>query len=871
MESVDITADQTTKLRRGLRLNILLPLTLLLLIIVSIFIISSLRNEQAQTADDVKELHLVMQHFYDVTLKNEAKKLETALTLLKDNQMLQQAFLSRDRQSLLEHGTPIFQQLFSTGHVSHFYFHDIEQVNFLRLHQPERFGDTIERITLRDAKASGKPQSGIEMGPLGTFTLRVVLPWYQEQQLLGYLELGEEIGLLFNNTEGLHGTDFTITIDKKYLTREAWEHRAKRLPKAADWERLPTSVITYQSSAFPDTFFQAPLSNEGARVEFDDRFYQVVSLPLQDAGNRTIGQIFHLHDVTERVDSTRRSIYAVAQLTTILGVGVFTLFYVLTGRAEALLKASRSEITREGRQKEITQARHVQELEQEVSARQKAESVLAEQNASLKHLLTTSPAVIYTSHVDGDCAATFISDNVERMVGYKPQAFISDPAFWLSHIHPDDRENILSELSAVFDDQEHTMEYRFLDKEGNYRWVLDCMRLARDADNKPWELVGYWVDITERKHIEISNIRANRALKTLSECNMALVKSRETHIFQQSICDILVNSGGYEIAWIAYEQDDPPNTIKMVNHAGEQPDCLRHLHINHSDNEPVAVAIRTGQTQIIQNAKHNSELIECTAQLGYRSCIALPLANDERAYGAISIHASEPDAFDSAEVKLLEELAGDLAFGIQARRYRTERDSAQSALDNVLLETVDAIARTVEKRDPYTAGHQHRVSQLSVAIAEKMGLGDNRIVGLRLGGSIHDIGKIYIPAEILNRPGRLTEHEFGLIKTHSQVGYDIMEGVYFPWPVKEMILQHHERLDGSGYPQGLKGDEIIIEARIIAVADIVEAITSHRPYRPSLGIDKALEVIHEDAGIGLDKDVVNTCITLFKEGDFEWS
>jgi putative nucleotidyltransferase with HDIG domain len=162
------------------------------------------------------------------------------------------------------------------------------------------------------------------------------------------------------------------------------------------------------------------------------------------------------------------------------------------------------------------------------------------------------------------------------------------------------------------------------------------------------------------------------------------------------------------------------------------------------------------------------------------------------------------------------------------------------------------------------------VSQLSRAIAQEMGLDRERIDGLRLGASIHDIGKIYLPAEILSKPVKLTDLEYELVKSHTQVGYDILKGIEFPWPVAEMAYQHHERLDGSGYPQGLKDDEICLEARIAAVADVVEAISGYRPYRPALGIDAALEEITKHRGVLYDPVVVDTCLKLFREKSFDF-
>ena len=155
-----------------------------------------------------------------------------------------------------------------------------------------------------------------------------------------------------------------------------------------------------------------------------------------------------------------------------------------------------------------------------------------------------------------------------------------------------------------------------------------------------------------------------------------------------------------------------------------------------------------------------------------------------------------------------------------------------------------------------------RVSVIATAIAQKMGLDQHRIDGLKLAAEIHDLGKIYIPGEILNRPGRLRDEEFQLIKTHSQIGYEIIQDVDFPWPVATIIVQHHERLDGSGYPGGLKGDEILLESRIIAVADVLEAITSHRPYRPALGLEKGLDIIKQGRGRTFDADVVDACVEL---------
>ena len=180
------------------------------------------------------------------------------------------------------------------------------------------------------------------------------------------------------------------------------------------------------------------------------------------------------------------------------------------------------------------------------------------------------------------------------------------------------------------------------------------------------------------------------------------------------------------------------------------------------------------------------------------------------------------------------------------------------------------MVKIVEMRDPYTAGHQQKVADLATAIAREMKLEDTRIDQLRMAAVIHDIGKMYVPSDILSKPGKLSDIEFSLIKTHSQGGYDIVKGMDFPCNVAKTVLQHHERLDGSGYPNQLKGEDTLLEAKILAVADVIEAMASHRPYRPALGIDKALEEISKNKGKLYDPDVVDACLELFNSGKFEF-
>ena len=206
---------------------------------------------------------------------------------------------------------------------------------------------------------------------------------------------------------------------------------------------------------------------------------------------------------------------------------------------------------------------------------------------------------------------------------------------------------------------------------------------------------------------------------------------------------------------------------------------------------------------------------------------------------------------------------------IERKQAEVELQKSYQKLRKTMEDTIYTIGKIAETRDPYTAGHQKNVSQIAIFIAQEMKLPQDKIEGIRIASLVHDIGKISLPAEILNKPTKLSEIEYSLIKDHSQVGHDILKSIEFPWPIAQIVLQHHERLNGSGYPQGLKGEDILLEAKIIGVVDVVEAMSSHRPYRPAWGIDKALEEISKNKEILYDPEVVGACLKLFKKKEFK--
>lgn len=370
---------------------------------------------------------------------------------------------------------------------------------------------------------------------------------------------------------------------------------------------------------------------------------------------------------------------------------------------------------------------------------------------------------------------------------------------------------------------------------------------------------------------------AIRAFKTLSAGNHELVYASDEKQLLQAMCRVVVETGGYRAAWVGYARHDAGKTIRPMAQCGFEDGSMEALKITWADNgrdrEPASDAISSDKPQVVQDiaaAPANTAWKERALQSGFASAIALPLHVDDEAPGCLTIISAEKDAFNQGEIILLKEMADDLAFGIRILRLRQEQQRGALQLRKGLEGTIQAIAAMVEMRDPYTAGHQRRVAQLASTIATEMGLSEEQVRGIHLAGTIHDLGKIQTPAEILSKPGKLSNSEFSVIKDHAQNSYNILKGIELPWPIAQMAWQHHEKLDGSGYPLGLKGNEIMLEARILTVADVVEAMSSHRPYRPGLGIDVALEEITRGRGVKYDPDAVDICTNLFREKGFRF-
>ena len=376
--------------------------------------------------------------------------------------------------------------------------------------------------------------------------------------------------------------------------------------------------------------------------------------------------------------------------------------------------------------------------------------------------------------------------------------------------------------------------------------------------------------IAERKQAEEKVEHLNLVLRAIRTVNQLIVRERDRDRLLKDVCNNLVETRGYNSTCICLFDESGmlvahaetglgKDFLPMVERLqrGELTDCIKRALIQSGVVITKASSLTCGDCPLVK---------VCSGE----KVVTMRMEHGEKVYGLLRVSLSGDASVSGEEQSLLREVTGDIAFALHSMELEEERRQSFEKLQKALRETVHALASAVEMRDPYTAGHQRRVTELARALAEEMGLSEEQIEGLHMAGLVHDIGKINVPAEILSKPGQLNDVEFSMIKAHSQAGYDILRTIEFPWPVAKIVLQHHERLDGSGYPQGLKGEEILLEARILSVADVVEAMSSYRPYRPALGIEKALEEISNNKGVKYDSEVVDACLELFAEGRFKF-
>lgn len=385
-----------------------------------------------------------------------------------------------------------------------------------------------------------------------------------------------------------------------------------------------------------------------------------------------------------------------------------------------------------------------------------------------------------------------------------------------------------------------------------------------------------------RRRLETANERLTRkarALRLLSLSDQTLVRATDEDQLLHDVCNLIVAAGGYAAAWVGYAIHDAESSVAIVAKAGDDRYLSSLGQMNWGGGlagaTPIGTSLREGRPLVIRNLKTwktRAPWKRIALSLGYHASLDLPIRIDGVLEGALEVWAPAIHAFDEEEVELFEELAANLGFGIASIRAHGKKDQTSRSLDvaslrleQMVLDVTEVLGRVVEARDPYTHGHQERVAGLAKLIALEMGLSGEDIITVEVAGLVHDVGKMKVPVEILSTPGRLDEVQYSIVKEHSRAGFEILKDVAFPWPVAEIVLQHHERADGSGYPNGLHGEAILPLARILAVADVVEALSSHRPQRPAISVAAAVEEVRKSEG-KFDPEVVASCVRLQEAG-----
>ena len=510
----------------------------------------------------------------------------------------------------------------------------------------------------------------------------------------------------------------------------------------------------------------------------------------------------------------------------------------------------------------------------DISARKAAEQLIRETERQYRDIFSEAPEGIFRVTRDGRLLA--VNPAGARMLDYEsPEEALSLGAdlgrdLW---VRPEERSvyaGLLEQHGEIRD-----FQCEFKRKDGSPLWVSLSARKVAAGDGQTLYYQGFLENLSEKKRLEQELKDHIREIQLLSEINSALWHAPTEEDLLREYCRIVVETGGYRMAWVGFADTGPEKRILPVARYGHDEAYLDMVKITWDDTEfgngCVGRAVKTGQIVMVEHYPtdhHMAPWREEAARRGYQSAISIPFHYSDDQVACLTAYGSSTNTWSPSDLKLMEQIVAALGFGITTVRTAIAKESFRQDLYASLEQTIEVISETVDQRDPYTAGHQKRVAGLCALIGEKMGLDADRIQGLRLAATIHDLGKIGIPAEILAKPGRLTPIEFELIKEHAQLGSEIVRNVRFPWPIGEIIRQHHERLDGSGYPRGLRGDDILLEARILAVADVVEAMGSHRPYRAARGVDIALAEILENRGGIYDPAVVGACAALFREDGY---
>jgi len=468
-------------------------------------------------------------------------------------------------------------------------------------------------------------------------------------------------------------------------------------------------------------------------------------------------------------------------------------------------------------------------ISRDITLRKQAEEALREREEKYRAIIENMEEGYHEVDIKGNF--TFFNESMRKIMGYEREELLG-----MNNRQYADEENarkVYQAYNRIYRTGEpvKNFEWKIIRKDGYRRDIEVSISLIRDREGHPTGFRGIVRDTTDRKRAEEELMNSESKYRNIFENAME-------GIYQSTLEGRFITLNAAFARMAGY--DSPEDLIKSIENIGTQ------FYVCPEDRKRFSEIITT------------RGIIDGFEVEFYKK--------DGSTFWAVINSRAVKD--EQGEILYFEGIVEDVTL----RKHAEEQ--LRKTLENLrkaFSTTVQVLVSAVETRDPYTSGHQIRSADLARAIATEMGLPQERIDGIRMAGTIHDIGKMSVPTEILSKPTKLTELEFSLIKEHANRGFEMLKNVESPWPLAEIVYQHHERMNGSGYPRGLKGDEIIMEARILAVADVVESMASHRPYRPALGSNAALAEIENNKGTLYDADVVDACLRLFRGKGFQLS
>lgn len=471
----------------------------------------------------------------------------------------------------------------------------------------------------------------------------------------------------------------------------------------------------------------------------------------------------------------------------------------------------------------------------------------------------------------------FLYGDLEGITGYSRHEFMGKNMKWTDIVHPEDVGKLMGDVDQLKAEPSDPIaqDYRIVSKAGKTLWVKEILQCIVGASGRPQKIIGTIFDITKEIEGEERIERLNSVLLAIRNINQLIVSEKDLQRLVQGSCSLLMDARSYKTVWILLFEAG--FKLKMGCCQGIGPKFDDFLDQVSKGRIPYCIREVSAKKSVVFVEHDEVQCKGCMLDIekDYKQ-VFVPLRRDATFYGVLSISYIKDLKMESHELDLLKEVAGDISFALYNLKLEQEREQIMHKLQSsyketkaVLAGTIRTLSSVLETKDPYTHTHQIKVSRLAKKIALALELAPQEVEGIETAALMHDIGKISIPSDILSKPGKLSDIEFQMIMTHPKISYNMLQKIHFKQPVAEYVLQHHERLDGSGYPVHLKGPHILMGAKILAVADVVEAISAHRPYRPAKGISAAIGEIGKNKGKLYEPRVVDACLDILQKN--QWS